>query len=173
MQVTIFLTITNPTCLPRKSESRCVLVLLSKPGSYVIVCLAVCHWFSLVVFGFSLFNSTILCCCLQKNGGWVYAIDYGDDLPSPARVWLKEAQLPGLAMSRSVGDTVGKAAGVISTPEITTHTINDADRFVDQCLHVLLWNHHVDRMCDALSPGVPLPRMTSCALYCLYVAGTS
>jgi serine/threonine protein phosphatase PrpC len=67
---------------------------------------------------------------IEKNGGWVYAIDYGDDLPSPARVWLKEAQLPGLAMSRSVGDTVGKAAGVISTPEITTHKITDADRYL-------------------------------------------
>lgn len=67
---------------------------------------------------------------IENNGGWVYAIDYGDDLPSPARVWLKEAQLPGLAMSRSVGDTVGKAAGVISTPEITTHTITDQDRYL-------------------------------------------
>ena len=60
----------------------------------------------------------------------MYAIDYGDDLPSPARVWLKEAALPGLAMSRSVGDTVGKAAGVISTPEITSHTLTDADRYL-------------------------------------------
>ena len=33
-------------------------------------------------------------------------------------------------MSRSVGDTVGKAAGVISTPEITTHTLTDADRYL-------------------------------------------
>lgn len=67
---------------------------------------------------------------IEKNGGLVYAIDYGDDLPSPARVWLKEAALPGLAMSRSVGDTVGKAAGVISTPEITSHTLTDADRYL-------------------------------------------
>jgi len=37
---------------------------------------------------------------IENNGGWVYAIDYGDDLPSPARVWLKEAQLPGLVRAR-------------------------------------------------------------------------
>ena len=66
---------------------------------------------------------------IESSGGRVFAIDYGDDLPSPARVWLRDAQLPGLAMSRSVGDTVGKAAGVISTPEITTHVLSKDDRF--------------------------------------------
>ena len=66
---------------------------------------------------------------IESNGGRVFAIDYGDDLPSPARVWLRDAQLPGLAMSRSVGDTVGKAAGVISTPEITTHVLTENDLF--------------------------------------------
>jgi len=66
---------------------------------------------------------------IEQRGGRVFAIDYGDDLPSPARVWLRDAQLPGLAMSRSVGDTVGKAAGVISTPEITTHVLTADDKF--------------------------------------------
>lgn len=66
---------------------------------------------------------------IEQRGGRVFAIDYGDDLPSPARVWLRDAQLPGLAMSRSVGDTVGKAAGVISTPEITTHVLTADDQF--------------------------------------------
>ena len=35
----------------------------------------------------------------------------------PARVWLKDVPAPGLAMSRSLGDLVAKAAGVISTPD--------------------------------------------------------
>jgi len=35
----------------------------------------------------------------------------------PARVWLKDVPAPGLAMSRSVGDMVAKAAGVVSTPD--------------------------------------------------------
>merc|ERR1712032_368085 len=66
---------------------------------------------------------------IEQRGGRVFAIDYGDDLPSPARVWLRDAQLPGLAMSRSVGDTVGKAAGVVSTPEITSHVLTSDDQF--------------------------------------------
>ena len=36
----------------------------------------------------------------------------------PYRVWLKNEQAPGLAMSRSIGDLVAQSAGVISTPEI-------------------------------------------------------
>jgi serine/threonine protein phosphatase PrpC len=35
----------------------------------------------------------------------------------PARVWLRDVPAPGLAMSRSIGDLVAKAAGVISKPD--------------------------------------------------------
>ena len=34
------------------------------------------------------------------------------------RVWLKNAEIPGLAMTRSFGDKVGCQAGVIAEPEI-------------------------------------------------------
>jgi hypothetical protein len=37
----------------------------------------------------------------------------------PARVWLKEEDLPGLAMSRSIGDLVAASVGVTWEPEIT------------------------------------------------------
>eukprot|EP00939_MAST-03C_sp_MAST-3C-sp1_P003062 g3062.t1 len=56
---------------------------------------------------------------IERNGGRVFAIEYDDGGPSPARVWLKDKMLPGLAMSRSLGDAVAKTAGVISQPEIT------------------------------------------------------
>ena len=36
----------------------------------------------------------------------------------PYRVWLKNEQAPGLAMSRSIGDLVAQSAGVIPNPEI-------------------------------------------------------
>jgi len=35
----------------------------------------------------------------------------------PPRVWLKDVPAPGLAMSRSLGDLVAKAAGVVSAPD--------------------------------------------------------
>jgi len=48
----------------------------------------------------------------------------------PSRVFRQGSFSPGLAMSRSIGDMAGKAAGVISTPEITTHYISPKDVFL-------------------------------------------
>jgi serine/threonine protein phosphatase PrpC len=46
----------------------------------------------------------------------------------PARVWLRSANVPGLAMSRSMGDTVGKAAGVTSAPFKAVYVLQPHDR---------------------------------------------
>lgn len=43
----------------------------------------------------------------------------------PPRVWLKDVPAPGLAMSRSLGDLVAKAAGVVSIPDRITYQLND------------------------------------------------
>ena len=68
---------------------------------------------------------------IERRGGRVFAIQYDDGGPSPARVWLKDKMLPGLAMSRSLGDTVAKQAGVISNPEITRRVLShDRDRYL-------------------------------------------
>lgn len=37
----------------------------------------------------------------------------------PKRVWLKNKQVPGLAMTRSIGDMAATSVGVIAKPEIT------------------------------------------------------
>lgn len=39
----------------------------------------------------------------------------------PLRVWHSEINVPGLAMSRSVGDKIAKKLGVISIPIVNTH----------------------------------------------------
>jgi serine/threonine protein phosphatase PrpC len=46
------------------------------------------------------------------------------------RVWLKEQDLPGLAMSRSLGDQVAHSVGVSSVPEITEYILELEDKFV-------------------------------------------
>ena len=51
-------------------------------------------------------------------GGRVFAVRYDDGIDGPARVWLAHADIPGLAMSRSLGDKVAHTAGVSSEPEI-------------------------------------------------------
>ena len=37
----------------------------------------------------------------------------------PSRVWLPNMMLPGLAMSRSIGDDVAACVGVCATPEVS------------------------------------------------------
>jgi len=52
------------------------------------------------------------------SGGCVRAITYEDGVDGPVRVWANStADLPGLAMSRSVCDLLGKTCGVVSTPD--------------------------------------------------------
>ena len=58
---------------------------------------------------------------------------YKDDNGEPAgpeRVWLKEENLPGLAMSRSFGDEVAHTIGVTSKPEIMEFKLSEEDKFI-------------------------------------------
>jgi len=48
----------------------------------------------------------------------------------PARVWLKNQETPGLAMSRSFGDKVACSIGVTADPEITEHELTPNDRII-------------------------------------------
>ena len=45
-----------------------------------------------------------------------YKIDENNEFIGPARVWLKDDDIPGLAMSRSYGDQVAASVGVIAEP---------------------------------------------------------
>lgn len=44
-------------------------------------------------------------------GGRVFAVSYDDGVDGPSRVWLGHMDIPGLAMSRSLGDAVAHTAG--------------------------------------------------------------
>jgi len=58
-----------------------------------------------------------------------YQDEEGNSL-GPARVWLRHQDLPGLAMSRSIGDAVASSVGVICTPEILEFEITPQDKFL-------------------------------------------
>jgi len=59
---------------------------------------------------------------IKQAGGCVMRLedDHGRKI-GPYRVWKVEGAYPGIAMSRSLGDTVAHQIGVISTPAITAH----------------------------------------------------
>merc|ERR1712127_631687 len=64
-------------------------------------------------------------------GGRVFAVEYDDGIDGPPHVWLGHMDVPGLAMSRSLGDAVAHTAGVISDPEFTERDLDPStDRFV-------------------------------------------
>lgn len=45
-------------------------------------------------------------------------------------MWLKHEELPGLAMSRSLGDKIAHSVGVSSLPEVTTTYLGVDDKFI-------------------------------------------
>ncbi len=61
---------------------------------------------------------------IQNKGGRVFAVEYDDGIDGPARVWLGHMDVPGLAMSRSLGDVVAHSAGVSSEPEFFEYDFN-------------------------------------------------
>lgn len=55
--------------------------------------------------------------------------DYGGFL-GPSRVWLKDQDIPGLAMSRSFGDKLAASVGTTCEPEIIEYTFTNDDKFL-------------------------------------------
>lgn len=55
----------------------------------------------------------------------MFAVEYDDGVDGPARVWLGHMDVPGLAMSRSLGDQVAHTAGVSSEPDFVEYTFNE------------------------------------------------
>jgi serine/threonine protein phosphatase PrpC len=63
-------------------------------------------------------------------GGRVKAVSYEDGQDGPVRVWCNDQDLPGLSMSRSVCDVLGKRAGVSSAPDFYSYTLNAEDAYI-------------------------------------------
>lgn len=68
---------------------------------------------------------------ILEHGGRIeaYKDENGNDF-GPPRVWLKDEDVPGLAMSRSFGDEVAASVGTISEPELKNFEITNDDKFI-------------------------------------------
>jgi serine/threonine protein phosphatase PrpC len=68
---------------------------------------------------------------ILKSGGRVEAYrDNFGNFVGPERVWSKQGDGPGLAMSRSFGDEIGHKVGVVVDPEIMEHNFIKEDKFI-------------------------------------------
>ena len=65
---------------------------------------------------------------IEAKGGRVFSVEYDDGIDGPARVWLGHMDVPGLAMSRSLGDVVAHSAGVSSEPVFVEYDFNPDGR---------------------------------------------
>ena len=66
---------------------------------------------------------------LSKNGRIEPMKDEDNNFIGPPRVWLKDQDYPGLAMSRSFGDRVAHSVGVSEEPEIQEYKFCKEDKF--------------------------------------------
>ena len=70
---------------------------------------------------------------ILKRGGRIDSFrDYcnnGEPI-GPQRVWLMHQEVPGLAMSRSMGDKVAHSVGVSADPEVKEFTLGLNDKFI-------------------------------------------
>ena len=66
------------------------------------------------------------------NGGRIkpYYDEKAKKFLGPDRVWLRDDELPGLAMTRSFGDTIAHSVGVISEPEIKRYDFTANEKFI-------------------------------------------
>ena len=66
------------------------------------------------------------------NGGRIkpYYNEKTKKFLGPDRVWLKDDDLPGLAMTRSFGDTLAHSVGVIAEPEIKRYDFSGNEKFI-------------------------------------------
>lgn len=54
---------------------------------------------------------------IKKKGGRIQPFKDDDgEFIGPPRVWLKDEEIPGLAMSRSFGDKFASSVGVVAEP---------------------------------------------------------
>jgi serine/threonine protein phosphatase PrpC len=68
---------------------------------------------------------------IKKAGGRIRPmIDEDGCFVGPMRVYMKDKDMPGLAMTRSFGDYLASIAGTISIPEVKEHILSKEDKFI-------------------------------------------
>ena len=67
---------------------------------------------------------------IYENDGRIQPFTEDGEFVGPQRVWVKDEELPGLAMTRSFGDRVAATVGVMSEPEIKEFDFNENDKYM-------------------------------------------
>ena len=65
-----------------------------------------------------------------SSGGKIERSMIDDKEVGPYRVWKAEEDVPGIAITRSLGDLIAHSIGVIADPEVTAKEIDGDDKFI-------------------------------------------
>ena len=105
---------------------------------------------------------------IYKKGGRIKPFideETGEEV-GPQRVWVKDDEVPGLAMTRSFGDRVAAIAGTICLPEIKEYNFSEGDKFLilasdgvwefiqsEECINIIgkfYLNNNIEGCCEFL-----------------------
>lgn len=104
---------------------------------------------------------------ILKAGGRVFSMEYEDGVEGPPRVWIADKDIPGLAMSRSLGDTIAHSVGVLSTPEVVERELTPDDRVIvlgsDGLWEFIDSKECIDMIADCLKPEDAVERLATAA----------
>lgn len=67
---------------------------------------------------------------IESHGGIISQYEENGEVSGPFRVWKKDEMVPGIAMSRSIGDLVASTLGVIPEPIFTEEVIDSNTKFI-------------------------------------------
>ena len=67
---------------------------------------------------------------ILKYGGLIHPFKEGDEYYGPDRIWIKNKTYPGIAMSRSFGDTIAQTVGLICEPDVKSFNLKNEDKII-------------------------------------------
>ena len=97
---------------------------------------------------------------IVQAGGTVARCTSAGDFIGPLRAFFPKTMIPGLAMSRSLGDTMSKKIGIISQPDVTIQTLDGDDKFILLCSDGLTEFIDPDQILDAFNTDDSLEKIS-------------
>lgn len=70
---------------------------------------------------------------ITQAGGKIARFNETNNFIGPLRAFFPSSSIPGLAMSRSLGDTMSKRIGIISVPDTRVQNLDERDQFIFIC----------------------------------------
>ena len=67
---------------------------------------------------------------ILKYGGLIHPFKEDDEYYGPDRIWIKNKTYPGIAMSRSFGDTIAQTVGLICEPDVKSFNLQNEDKII-------------------------------------------